>query len=456
VRRLAIRVAIVLVLAAQGWAALRGTRYFRAVDAGEGYFGGAAYEDAVEEFDRARSIWDADAEVWSWLGDSVTRLLRTPPPGGWPQEREAALLAMGWYAYAGAVLRCPADSWSWSGLAQVSLYGAQARDRERGIDLAELARRGEGILDSAHAVAVAAATLALRLQPSGYQELDVLARIYESTGEVEKASKAYVQSARIMPAPSFHSWGSGRRLVPTLYAAILEGANEGIARAPAFDKSMLHLELGMFARGQGDLETALEHLRAARGAAREPFWTYHALWQLSFVLEDLGRLPEAVDLLIQARGLGYDRAQVNRRLGSLEASSGGFANACRDLRDALREIAGDTGLRIETARACLAAGDFDTAEQVLREDLGVPIENLPLARALLDLYREVGRTHSADALVREWSAEYPDQPEFRAWLEELAPRRLIVPGTGLVSMDPARPGRTRPGPSPPGRQEGAR
>ena len=445
-RRFWIRTAIVLALAAQAWSAVRLTRYWKALEAGEGFFNGAAYGEAVEELERARSLWDADAEIWSWLGDATTLLLRNPPPGGWSREREAALLGLGWSAYAGAVLRCPADSWSWSGLGQVSLYGAQARDRERGIDLATIARRGEGILDGAHAIAVAAAKLALRIQPSGYQELDVLARIYESTGEVENAKKAYVLSARMMPAPSYHTWGSGRRLVRSLYEAILEGANEGIARAPAFDKSMLHLEVGMFARMQGDLETALTHLRSARTAAREPFWTFHALSQLSLVLDDAGRLPEAVDALIQAQRLGYDRAEVCRRLGSLEARVGRFENACRDLRDALREMFGDTALRIETGEACRQANDFDTAEQVLEEGLAAPTENMTVARALVDLYRDAGRFHTADALVRGWAGEYPDQPEFRKWVEEIAAREPIVPGTGLMRVDPSPPaaeGRTR-------------
>ncbi len=438
-RRFWIRTAILLALLAQAWSAVRSTRYWRALEAGEELFDSASYGEALEQFERARSLWDADAEVWSWLGYATTSLLRNPPQGSWSQEREAALLGLGWSAYAGAVLRCPVDSWSWSGLAQVALYGAQARDRERGIDLAEIARRGEGILDAPYAIAVAAAKLALRIQPSGYQELDVLARIYESTGEVENAKKAYVQSARMMPAPSYHTWGSGRRLVGSLYEAILTGANEGIARAPAFDKSMLHQEVGRFARSQDDRKTALEHLRAARSAAREPFWTYHALWQLSFVLDDLGRLPEAVDALIEAQRLGYDRAEVCRRLGSLEARIGRFENACRDLRDALREMSGDAALRIATGKACQQANDFDTAEQVLREGLAAPTENLTLARALVDLYRDAGRFHTADALIRSWAGEYPAEPEFRKWAEESAPEVPIVPGTGLLRVAPSPP-----------------
>src|SRR5204862_6745042 len=130
----------------------------------------------------------------SWLGDTAAYVFRHPPKEGRSPEETERLARLAWKGYAGAVLRCPIDSWSWSGLGEIAQREARRDEIAQPIALSEIDRRGQGILNGRFAVALAAADIAVRLQPTGYPQLDALARIYEVTGDVDKARDTDVLS----------------------------------------------------------------------------------------------------------------------------------------------------------------------------------------------------------------------------------------------------------------------
>ena len=119
-----------------------------------------------------------------------------------------------------------------------------------------------------HAIAVVTAKTAVERKPSGFLELDVLTRVYASTGQVDAARESIVRSARIMPSPSFHSWGSGRDLPESLYEATKTAMVAGLDRTPEFERSSLHLDIGRFAFDHGDLGGALAEMTAAASCSR--------------------------------------------------------------------------------------------------------------------------------------------------------------------------------------------
>ena len=413
-----VRIVLVLLLAVQAWRAVRATRVEALLETAN-----TAYDDgdgpvALEAVKQALAIDDGPQAVWSWLGDTAAYVYRHPPAEGRPKAESDALAQLMWKGYAGAVLRCPVDSWSWSGLGEAAQREARRGDEAQAIGLEEIDRRGGGILNGKFAVALAAADIAVKLQPSGYPQLDGLARIYEVTGEVDKARETYVLSARMMPAPSAHAWGSGRRLYRALYDAILGGLREGLAQAPRFERSSLCLDIARFVRAHGELDTALEFLRAARQAADHPYWRFQCAWEMAGVLEESAHFPEAIEELRTAYALGMDRSAVTRRLGSIEMRLGRFPDACAHLSSAARDDEDDVGLSGEASRACEQAGEIDLAAELLEYAADDPTEDLVVARALLDFYRRVGRDRTAVGLLRAWRRDYPDQKEFENWANE--------------------------------------
>ena len=85
----------------------------------------------------------------------------------------------------------------------------------------------------------------------------MLGAVHESQGNSSRAREFYVESARLLPAASYHTWGTSGPLSRPLYRAVLESLRDGVGRAPDFERSTLHLEIGKFARAQGDIDTAL-------------------------------------------------------------------------------------------------------------------------------------------------------------------------------------------------------
>jgi len=323
----------------------------------------------------------------------------------------AAMLDSAWEGYVGAVLRCPVDSWSWTGLAEVNLHRVSRLEGAEGIELDALERRNRGVLDPHRAAALAAARLAVRLKPSGFQELDVLATVYESIGRGEEAKRTYIESATMMPVASFHVWGQGKRLRAEHYAAILGGLRQGIERAPAFERSLLHREIARFARGQGDHESAVAEARLGAAAAGRPFEIYAANWELARSLEALGRFDEAVEAIKTARDNRDNPSKLSRKLGTLELRIGSVEDACVTLRDALRNASDDAALRVQTSHACEQADEIEIATRILQEGFVVPTQNPILARALLDLYRRTQRDSVAKHLLERWTSEYGDRLE---------------------------------------------
>jgi tetratricopeptide (TPR) repeat protein len=410
----ALRIALVVVLALQAWHAVVLTRYERALQGGALRWNAWDAEGALPLFGRAREIDDSSAEVWRRIGDMALNIHDYPGQVEGEHDPEE-MLDRAWEGYAGAVLRRPIDSWSWTGLAEVSLNRAELDEARRGLDLARLERRRRGILDRDRATALTAARLAVWLKPAGFQELDVLASIYESLGEIDEARRIYSQSARMMPVASFHVWGTGRALPAPLYQAVLAGLEEGIEKAPAFERSILHVEVSWFARAHGDYETSIRHAEAGARGARTANQTYRSYWELAQTLQKTGRFDDAIDAVETARENMPDRAALAGFQGSLEFRAGRMADACAHLREGLRRAPDDAGLRMQTARACESAGEPRLAEQILREGFVLPTDNPALARAVLELYRREGSVRLARYTLDRWIQEHPDREDFRRW-----------------------------------------
>ncbi len=424
--RFGIRAIILVLLFAQGVYAVRFQGNERTIGSGMSDYDEGSLGSAIASFEQAIAVDDRDEDVWASLGDAYLDFYRNPPSKPWSDEDSETILERAWAGYAGAVLRSPLDAWAWSGLADVAIHWTRFENRRTPIDLSEIDENAPRAFDPGHAVALTAAKIALRRQPSGYQQLDVLAKTYAEAGEIDRAGEIYVQSARMFPAPSYHFWGRTRLLEP-FYRSILAGLEEGIARSPDFAKTKLDLEVGRFARFQKDLDTALRHFEAARKHTDSPEWLYRVEWEKAGVLEELGRFEEALGALLEAQRYGFDRAQVSRRVGLLQIRLGKFGDACAALRDALRDLASDSALRIETARACEASGENDAAEAVLLEGIGSPVDDLSLSRAIVDFYLRQGRLRTAETVLHAWVRDFPSQGEFQVWAAEVSASRNASP-----------------------------
>ena len=408
------RLLIVSLLILQGWQAAKLTRFEREFQAGKRAYESWEAEEALSFFQRAASIHDSDSDIWRLKAD-VALYMHDYPLQVKSENAPELLLQQAWEGYTGAVLRCPVDSWSWTGLAEVSLNKAELKEEREGMDLAELERRSRGVLDPYRAMTFAAARTAVRLKPSAFYGLDVLAAIQESMGRLEEAERTYAESARMMPVASHHGWGAGRRLHRQLYEAILEGLREGIDRAPSFERPTLNLAITRFARDQGDYETAIKHAEIAGELADTPYESYISMWELSGTLERVGRFEEALEALKKAGKNLQDPISLSRTLGSLQLRVGRVEEGCANLRRALREEPADDSLRVQAARACEDAEETELAKQILREGFVIPTDNLVLARALVDLHRRQGGNYFAEHLVRTWAKENPESEELQLW-----------------------------------------
>jgi len=408
------RLLLVASVAAAGAAAVRATLFDRDFRAGRSAYRAGRYAESLEQFERARKRREGDSSVWAWEADAAGAAYRAHP--------DDALIDRTWAGYAGAVLRSPLDTWSWSGIAETALLRASRLDAERGVDLATLDRRSRGIADPWRAAALVAAKTALTLKPSGFQELDVLSKVHRSMGEIDAAQETLVRSARMMPAPSFHEWGSGERLVKPLYDAILRASREGVEATPLFERPQLHRDIGRFAFDQGDLESALAEFRAARDGA-SPEHLYHARRGEAQALAALGRVDEAIKAWDAAIASPWAAPSDRRERGAALRQANRNADACRDLRDAVREQPADDGARVFASATCEAAGEVETAERLLREGFVVPTDNVGLARSLVDFYVRTGKASTAEGTLRLWARDYPEREEFRQWARELASSR---------------------------------
>jgi tetratricopeptide (TPR) repeat protein len=413
----AMRVAIVVALIAQGVAAIVATRYSLAYSDGVEAYRAYRKLEAWEAFDRALKLRGAHCDIWTWAGDAALDL---GEDAFWANDQALAREALdrAWRDYAAAVLRCPGDSWSWSGLAAVSMFRSRSRDRTTGLDLDVLWGRSTGVLSADRAIALVAGQIAVNHDPNGYVELDVLGEVHEANGDFESARELFVESARRMPAPSFHTWGDGRVLAPRLYAAILEGLEAGLDSAPEGERSLLCYHIGKFALAQKDRATAERFLDRSLELASTPYETFQASWELSSLLIEANRPAEAKEVLIRTRRTGYGEYQVKRRLGQVCLSLGESELGCSELRGALRGSPDDTGLRLEASRACEAADQIDLAVRLLRDGFVLPTDDPAVARALLQLYERAGRKYTAALLARRWADANPERSDFKAWATE--------------------------------------
>lgn len=412
------RVTLAGLLALQGWNAVVATRYERRLHDGKRAYNAWELERAITAFDEARQIDDSDADLWRLSGDVALDIQNTSEPDDEAYDPEAALDRV-WSAYGGAVLRCPVDSWSWTGMAAAAMGKAELEDPRGAPDLASIDSDVK-TLDPWRGVALGAALVAVDLAPTGVQELDTLASVYESMDDLEAAERTYVASAVMVPLASYHTWGGGGRLPRRLYEALLGALQEGIERAPRFEQSMMNVEVAQFAMSNLDYETAIAHARLAESQADGPYEVYEANWELFHALERLGRLEEALGALKRARANLSDSSGLSRFQGQLEERCGRFEDACVTLREALRHEPNDDALRLLAATTCEKAGDDGLAGRILRDSFVLPTDDLNLSRALIDFYRRNGRERTAINLVQSWARDYPEQEEFARWSDELA------------------------------------
>jgi tetratricopeptide (TPR) repeat protein len=415
-RRLLLAV-VLLVALAQGYEAVQWSRYAllftsarRLDDAGE-------FADALDHMERAVLIRPCAATARAYVGDMAQRLLDDPRKTHSADE-ERAILGRAWSGYAGAVTIIPLDAWSWSGLAEIAVREAQLTDQLAGVSLNVMEARSSGVLDPWRAIALGAAQLAVSISPSGYQELDVLAAVYESAGEVERAADTYILSARMMSAPSFHVWGTGRTFAGPIYDRLLAGLVAGIAAAPAYDRSLFHLEVARFAREQGDVPTAIAQARLAEQSARNSYERHRSAVELA---ASLGRDdPEgALQAWRRAEQTGFDQGLVASGMAALELRLGDPRDACGHYRVALREQPQAAWLRLQASLACERAGEIDTANQLLSDGFVDPFDAMPVAEELISFLLRNGRPLTARTLVSDWLRDHPDRVEFRQWLDRV-------------------------------------
>jgi tetratricopeptide (TPR) repeat protein len=412
-RRLFLAVLIVLALA-EGYAAVQWTRYALLFTSARRLDDAGNHADALGRMERAVLVRPCSATARAYVGDMAQQFL-DDPRRTLSADDERSILDRAWAGYAGAVASTPLDAWSWSGLAEVAIREAQLKDRLAGVSLNVMEARSSGVLDPWRALALGAAQLAVAISPSGYQELDVLGAVYESAGDVARAADTYVRSARMMSAPSFHVWGLGRSFAGPIYDRLLAGLIAGIAEAPVYDRSLLHLEVARFAREQGDLSTAIAQARLSEQAARNRYERHQAAMALGAAL-DRDDPEGALQAWRRAELTGYDSGPVAANLAALELRLGDMREACAHYRAAVREASQDVPLRLRAAAACEQAGEIDTADQLLSEGFVDPTDAMPVADALLQFLERNNRQLTAQTLASQWQRDHPDRAEFRTWL----------------------------------------
>lgn len=412
-----IRILLVVALLAQGWEAFTLTRYDTAFRNGMRAYYGGNVDDVIGWFEKALEIRDTDPFLWAWLGDSSLLVFDWHDGTDVDPAWREGLLDKAWRAYAASVARCPSYSWSWSGLANTALHRTNLDISREGFDLSQLRKVDSGVWDPMRSLALSAGAIGVGLKPSGFQELDLLADIHMSAGDHERARDLYLHSAGIMPAPSFHGWGSGRRFYGTLYREILDAVEKGIAKAPTFEWSMLHLEAGRFAFNQLDYKRAEKHFRHAEVFAHNEYEVYRATWEQSTVYLQAGRFQEAVDALKRLMKTPYVTEATHRRLASLWSLLGEYEESCRTYKIILHPRETDSDLRIQASKTCEEAGDIPAAINALKGGFVLPTDDLELSRSLVELYERNGFNNTKANLLREWQRDYPEQEEFFLWSE---------------------------------------
>ena len=424
-----LRVVLVVAFVAQGWYAIRDVRYDRAMHRGIEAYNGADVDAVRDGFRDARALADSDPYLWAWSGDAALYAFDYHSDG---VEIDPALgrelLDEAWAAYAASVARSPAYAWSWTGLSGVATRRAKLESERGGLDLTRFSKLASGEWDPFRAIALVAGETARSLNPDGFLEMDVVAGVYASAGDRERAAELLVRSASIMPAPSFHPWGVGRRLDGGLYGAILDALQRGVATAPAFERSRLHVEVGRFARAQGDLGTALEEFEQAETAAGDgKFRLYQARWEQATVLQELGEFDRAIEATLGVIETGRAIEPSRRRLAGLYRMVERFEEACAEYRRGRPSGPEADAWWIAGAISCRRAGKDDEAVRMLETALVDPTRQTDLARALVDLLVDAGRKRTAKMLLDRWAEDHEDAaPRFREWSDAIDVRPVTA------------------------------
>jgi len=418
--RTVVRVVLLAVVAAQAWLAVRDTRYDLARMRGLHAYAQGDIDVVREGFRDALAVADGDPLTWAWAGDAALYVFDYHTDGAKiDPELGRELVAEAWTAYANAVARSPSYAWSWIGMSAAATRAARLDRQIEAFDLGRISRLQDGLWDPTLAVARSTGEIALALDPSNYNALDALADVYSEGGQPDRAADLLRTSATLLPSPSLHSWGGRRKIPRPLYASILDALAAGIERAPVFERSMLHVDVGRFARLQGDLATALSAFAEAERTAMDDYRRYQARWELSSTAQQLGDYDRAISAALGVLDTGFAIDATRRRLAGLYDLVGRHEEACAEFRT--MRFAGDEeeSLRIRGSLACERAGDLAAAVRILEQGLRVPDRQETMARALLDLLLRSGRRNTARTRVDEWVRDYPDCVAFQEWSENL-------------------------------------
>jgi tetratricopeptide (TPR) repeat protein len=416
VSRWLVRAVLLVALAVQTYAAWETTswvRLHRAALLADASGNAAA---ALEDFEEVASRPFTPHQAGAYLADAAQEVHDTS--SGLSASERARLLDVAWLGYGSTVLRCPADSWSWSGLAEVALARANALERGKSISLEDLDARSEGQLDPWRAVAFGAARLATELKPAGYQELDVLASVYQSMGDTTKAAETYAASAHMMPAPSFHAWGTLTLAPLDLYTMIASAIEDGIRAAPPYEASFLHLDYGRFVERNGNPAKALTEFGAARDAAENDYERFYGNYESARLLLAAKRLDEAAKSLSEARATHIADGALVPLQAALDDAKGDHASACVAWVEVVRSAPADASARLAAASACERSGEPQLAERLLRDGITRPSEVPSLARELIALLVRQNRPSAARDLLRVWRR---DDPAAASWIDTIEP-----------------------------------
>jgi tetratricopeptide (TPR) repeat protein len=422
-----VRILVLAILAVQGYSVWNLARFEKNRQRGIRAYKRGEVAEVRDWFAGARAIDDADPLTWAWSGDAALYVYDWHAEGEIDPELGRTLLEEAWLSYSGAVSRCPSYAWSWVGLAGVAYRMDGLSRREQGLDLGVYDRSTRGIWDPYLAMALVSGSIAVEMKPSDYNALDTLAEVYLSVGLLEQAGDLLERSAKMMPAPSFHAWGSGEAFPRPLYDRIRDALENGIEGAPEFEKSMLYVEMGRFARNQSDPRRALVFFENAERYARNDYEMFRALRGKATVLETLGSFEEAAEALRRLLATGYEPRATNTLLGSIYIRLGDHKSACSSLAKALIEDHSDRGVRMQAVSSCEQAGELILAEQMLKSAFLSPVEDPVLARALLEFYRRQDRLFTASFLAEKWMRDFPGHERFREWAAEFQPEDTNFP-----------------------------
>lgn len=286
---------------------------------------------------------------------------------------------------------------------------------------------------------------ALELRPGDLTTMTRLADVELSLGRTESARARYEAVVGAAPDWSSALFGLGRIAVADKrYDEAVALLTRALAGQP--EGSVVHHQLGLALRGQGDMEAAARHLASnrsvavtfpdplmeqlvplVRGAHFQARLGIQALkggdapravesleearrldpesawvrYNLAVAYRTAGRLDDAESELRQAIELDPNYRNAHFNLGSQLADRGDFAGAARHFRSAMEIDPDDLDARLELAVALSRSDDLAGAHSTLESLVADAPTFAPARLALATLLAQMGRSAEAIAAADE-------------------------------------------------------